>query len=541
MDIRPNVSRQAVIGLAILVVLAVLVRLPGLHWGFIEGEFHPFHPDENRILRSAYRVYQGLRPIDFYPSGYASQVGIASRVLGVKAESKWDLLMVARSLSLIYSVLTVLVVFGLARRCGWKERTALVAAGVYALAGLPITYSWYAVTDSGLTFWIAMTVWLSLCAHQKKCLGLMLAAVTAAGIALSFKLFLPAVLPLIAALLLTRCRWRWWMLALLVPLLVLIAQTATLWSVNLEGLRQLWRMIDSENLRSMSDHRYELNAPMLFIILVPSLGLPAFALACAGMAGSWVRRLRTSLRAQASFWLIVVVPALATFAFASVPAVTFPRHILPVLPLLALAAGWGWEKHVDPVLARWSPVRRYAVLAALAVYQGLYVWSINEPYVRDTRHQMARYVAANVDPESRVYVDWYSTFYKGWGGMFKPTRYPHRAKYALIHEGYYWRYLRSSVNPSRAYPRREQTYNWRVDGPFIHSLFLQEDTPFRELKRFRPQYLTPELQLYHRVFGAYPDFLGDCILFVNVEMDEEPPRPAEQEQGNETREGADRG
>ena len=89
------------------------------------------------------------------------------------------------SLRLALAAATVLIVYHIGMR--WGARHALLAAGLMAVLPLHVRYSHFVLTDTPLTFFVALTFLLSLLAHERATLGSFAAAGVAAGLAAATK------------------------------------------------------------------------------------------------------------------------------------------------------------------------------------------------------------------------------------------------------------------------------------------------------------------------------------------------------------------
>jgi len=478
------------------------VRLPGQGWGLRNGEQNYYHPDEDRLLRNAYEIYSGRRPSDFYPFGYSLQVGAVARVAGVDAEDSSDLLPVGRAVSLFYGVLTVLLVWMLAAELGIRSSSRWIPAACYAMAGLPVIYSHYATADTTLAFFFAATVFAALKAFQKRELRWVFLCSVLCGVAMGTKLPLVLLVPVIAASLRAR---RWWLgLALSIVTVPLTAQATCLFAYDLSRFRKLLHMVRTDNVGVVAVHDYLANPLVLAFELLPCVGLVVAVLLLGGALRALLRLLRGGgeavKRAAPVFWCMVL-PGILWFASVCMMPIPFPRHILPLLPLLVLLSAVGLKA---------GGKRTTVVVLLCVIYQAVYLLPLEAQYVTDTREKMEGWLRENVAEGSRVYRCWYSQM-RNWDDGLLRRGDISRSPYVLMHEAFYRRYIRSPVNPFRSYPREERVYH-----SFGHTARIQRvlrEDGYEELKRFPVRYLTPELILYKSLLGSFPDFAGDTVLY----------------------------
>ena len=145
-----------------------------------------------------------------------------------------------------------------------------------------------------------------------------------------------------------------------------------MFDLNANGLWQLWRAS--------------------WMLIRVSVGWPAFVLILAGLALSlrpWHGRL---------WWLLL--PAISYFVtYAVVVRYTYDRFLLPVLLMLALAAGVA-AAAVEAFArgARWTRL----VTGSILVYSLTYVLAVDVAMTSDSRYRAERWLRANVAPGSRI-------------------------------------------------------------------------------------------------------------------------------------------
>ena len=202
-DIRPSAFT-----LAIIVVVAALLRFAALGSGI------PFNlgVDEPEIMS---RVVQMMRTGDFnphffdYPGLYFYvQLGVAVlRFLVGATTGEWtaldqvdttDFYLWGRAVTAILGTLTVVLVYRVGMR--WGARHAALAAGLMAVMPLHVRESHYVLTDVPVTFFVTLTLLLTLGAHERERATSFAWAGAAAGLAAAtnYPGALVIVVPLIA-------------------------------------------------------------------------------------------------------------------------------------------------------------------------------------------------------------------------------------------------------------------------------------------------------------------------------------------------------
>ena len=158
-------------GLAVgaVLLLALAVRAPGFFWGCSDGvpqtnkrytpdvvyrpstneavfarHFTTFHPDEpNHAAWASDILNRRVKPDAFYPQGLAFQISVPGRLL-----RDWNdgdaLLWIGRALSILYGVMTVLLVFAIVRQVTGNRAAAMPAEMGRTPVSLSVTQTQYA-------------------------------------------------------------------------------------------------------------------------------------------------------------------------------------------------------------------------------------------------------------------------------------------------------------------------------------------------------------------------------------------------------------
>jgi len=364
--------RQSVITLAVILVLGGLLRFVGLGAGI------PFNigVDEPELMG---RVVQMMRTGDFnphffdYPGLYIYvQLGVAClRFLAGATAGRWssldqvnaaDFYLWGRAVTALLGTLTVLLVYRIGMR--WGTRYAALAAGLMAVMPLHVRESHYVLTDVPVTFFVSLTLLLSLRAHEKERAVDFAWAGATAGLAAATKYpgALVLLLPLIAV----------WMTAgakpsrIVASLAVLGASCATFLGAApytvldlpafLNGYAHLAGYYTPKSLPEPAWQTY-------FKHLSRSMQWPAFLLLLTGVVLGAVRAARGPGQVR---WTLTLVFPLLYFYFLSGQTLVFGRYLLPLLPFVCLLAAAGAVSGVS-LLRRFDIPRtaRTVVIAAL--------------------------------------------------------------------------------------------------------------------------------------------------------------------------------
>ena len=178
--------RPSAFTLAVILAVAALLRFVGIGAGI------PFNigVDEPEIMS---RVVQMMRTGDFnphffdYPTLYFYlQLGVAVLRFMVGASlGRWtsldqvdaaDFYLPGRAVTALLGTATVLLVYRIGLR--WGARHAALAAGLMAVMPLHVRESHYVLTDVPVTFFVTLTLLLTLAAHERERAGTLEPAVS---------------------------------------------------------------------------------------------------------------------------------------------------------------------------------------------------------------------------------------------------------------------------------------------------------------------------------------------------------------------------
>ncbi len=497
MQLAPS-RRAAVLGLILL--LGIATRVPGLFWGYgaFGSQILVLHPDEPEYTL-------GRHEETAYPRGLSVNVGLLSRLLaaagvpGVARGERYDLLL-GRIVSLAYGVLTLLVVYRLARAVFRDDRIALLSAFFLSLANLHVTYSHIGIPDSAATFWFwaALATAHTALARESRRAALLSAVCSGAAGAMRYQA--TSLVPLVFWV--ARSRGRIWK-GLLV--LVGVATSFLVFSGLSVNLRGAWTLLT--NVMVWGDLGWrKIFLPVVYLTaLLVGVGLPVFVLAGYGLL-AFAREKRAIWRGWREVLAdhdlpIVLAPAVA-FLQASTVALWAPRHVTVLTPFLAMLGAYGVVRlpvtALGPVSAQ---AVRGALVAAIALYSAVHVASVQAYFVDDPLERAGRWLRANVPAGVTL-----SVFVAE-----VPPEYPTIAEwegnYLVLSARGYGRYRYKHFLPSwltGRFPEPREIYGGtRKDAERLQKVFRGE-LPYRLVKRIRLRFYTPELILSHAYWYSQP-------------------------------------
>ncbi len=245
------------------------------------------------------------------------------------------LYLVGRFLSMTLGLCTVVLVYRLgARGGGWLG--GFLAAAFLSSSAIFFLYSRFFTPDVCAAFLFLLSVLLSVRAGDRGGRGLWGAAAVA-GLATSVKYnaALALVAVAIAAAPYTLRKASRALVAFTVGFIVGTPYAAIAPSEFLEGVSWQWRHAGSTHgllfLETDPGWWHHLTSSLAY-----GLGWPLLAVVLGGA-------MLTGCGAKTRMWWVVGGTAIAYYAVVSSSPLKFARYVLPMLPLLAVLAGWGWS------------------------------------------------------------------------------------------------------------------------------------------------------------------------------------------------------
>ncbi len=369
-----------------VMALATVLRF----WTIGRGLPYSVGTDEPDIMiRVLHMLHEGdFNPHEFfdYPTltFYMQMVVASARFITGAVRGEWmtldqiwpgDFYLWARTFTALLSVGTVYVTYRAARR--WTPLTAIIAALALSVQPQLVREAHFALTDTPLTFFVALTMLLSLCACETGRLRWFILAGVGAGLAAATKYNggTALVMPLAACLRVGELRVR----TLAVVGVIIGAASAFVAGapyslINLPGfLNGFAALIQHYNQeRAPTDPAYIVYLKHIadwFSVITTNGRLyrmtsyPALALCGLGTASLAIDAFKPSRLPES---LIVLVFPFVYFWFISGHSLVFARYAMPVLPAMCIAFGRG----VDVIWGRlpgWLPHIRHRQIAMAAM------------------------------------------------------------------------------------------------------------------------------------------------------------------------------
>lgn len=335
-----------------------------------------FHPDERHIIDVTTRMHPGdMSPHSFAYGGLPFNLlwlaGRAVKPFDPSLVTYDGLFVVGRSLAALFGIGTILMTFIIARMVTGNVGAGLLAAFFFAAAPLPVQLSRFFVVDIILTFFCTA----SLCAYlrilRNNTLSAHILAGAMTGLALATKVSALSLLvpyAVVGVILLIRSRGQ-----RLLPIIghgaafltsgLVVAVAAAPFSLiefstfikhtaeQVHMASGLWRPPYTVQYAHTTPYLYHLEQMFWYTMGVP-LAIAAFA----GVLMLTVRQ----WRAATTPVIVILSYLFAVFFTVAGMQVKFPRYLLPIYPLMFVAAGYALQR--ARVLIPWQRVKQIPIL-----------------------------------------------------------------------------------------------------------------------------------------------------------------------------------
>ena len=501
--------RPTAITLAVILALAAVLRFVALDAGI------PFNlgVDEPEIMDRAVRMMKSgdFDPHFFdYPGLYLYvQTAVASlRFMAGANSGLWTALdqvttanfyLWGRAVTALFGTLTVLLVHRIGMR--WGTRCAALAAGLMAVMPLHVRESHYVLTDVPVTFFVTLTLLLTLRAHERERAYDFAWAGVAAGLAGATKYpgALVLLLPLIAV----------WMTlgtkpSRLVASLVVVGGAAVgFLAAAPYTVLDLPAFLNSYG--HLASYYYsnkslpEPAAVTYYKHLTRSLGWPACLLVVIGLGLGAVRAVRGPGRVR---WTITIVFPILFFYFLSGQVLVYGRYLMPMVPFVCVLAAAGCVSGVS-LLRRFDIPRaiRTGAIAAITIAAVLPPALQSIGFVRNiarvsTVEQAYHWILSNIPKGSTIIIE--TQVLRLEPGLFSATNVPQLVlDYRAPQD--YEAYVKSGAQYIIA---SSQKYGDAMDSshqyPELYKAYMTLFSQSHEIVRFRPDpdHPGPELRIY---------------------------------------------
>jgi hypothetical protein len=513
--------------LAGLLALGLAARLPGVYWGsnFPAG-WQSHHPDELTHWNNTRLL---LNPSSFgswqphpYPKGLAATVAVPAlmlRKLHLRS-SDWPdqrpAVIAGRLVSVMFGTATILVVVLLSNLFFRDRRVGVMAGLIMALGGLHVTQSHFFVSDVAGLFWLLLGLYLlfrELKREPRDGRPYLEWAAFCLGVAFGLKLIVAA-LPTLGLIILLRR-----------PRLLRIAHSAVFFIAGFVII----------NFASYSPHDLyrtfrggvgdpyvydRLTGVLLYIMELPSIvSLPVTVLGLLGAIALARRAFKPENRLRLpAIILIAVLPLLVHAYFVAMTIDHFPRHLVPLIPWLAIAASWSLVRMGDWMKPR--GIHPAVLVVPVVLYLAAFVYDGERVFISDPRNEAASWIQNNEPPGSTLWWRW--TGIEGYDYVDYPIQ--GRPSILVIDMKDANHYLRG-VRLSRSFPRESRNIFDSYGQEWIDSMqaVFRGTAGYREVARFAEGYFMPEYVVTDRLIGNRSrNYVAEIVVFRTDHSEDRP-------------------
>lgn len=392
------------VALAVIVAVGFLLRAPGVDW-LVGAGLNPeftFHPDDQRFLKGARNFAEP------WPDGYV--VGMTAQVYAVLSTAELfgpvNGLRAMRYIVLTYALLTLVLVYFVARRVGIGRLGSTAASGLLCLSPIHVVNSAFGTADMPVVAFFYLS-FLCLCAFvrdQRE--GPFIACMVLVGGCLALKFFLPALVLAAGAILLSPQRKLWARyvssaLYVLSGFFIFSLFNYTIWE-----FAPFVRMLLFDNLVVPGGHGPVWQALRYGGDMVPALGIPSFALFAVGllMMGRAVFKRHEAIRTlltsreptdsagstlQVRCAFVLAMALLSHSALLVSAGIHGARQVLVLIPAACLLGGFA----IESILAQGKlRVASRFVLPVAFFYLAINANATKEMFSTDMRRELAVWV-----------------------------------------------------------------------------------------------------------------------------------------------------
>jgi hypothetical protein len=513
--------------LILILVLAALIRFPGVWWGELHHSTHNFfEPDEHQHLSLAIETIQIFNDklfADFQPNrlntqGFSTQLGFIGAIVLPFVGSDYKLLLIlGRFLSLFYGVLLIWVTYKIGKRIFREERMALLGALFLAISDLNVTYSHYAVPEIFHVFWAYFSIYVILNFWNK----IEEETVTDSNMSrylnlvfISMAMCLAAKYDFIPVLIFGTVMY--WVLRfrpsallrifVITPLLLILYFQIAIYFQN-ETLFNSFQWLLDENKDLIGNDNHLVLNPILY--LIGSIGGTSILLF--GLFGLGII---TKLKSMGKNYLnepftlspikvLTLFVLLEFFVLWNMDA-PFVRRINIFLPYIALIAAFGLYKTFSN-----ARIRRGVMAISIIYTFGLTMVSQSN-FINDTRYEARAFLLDKELEDEKMFYCPYSKM----KGLPKGVEDIEKADLVVLHEAYYGRYWKSFTTPFKIPDCCEEVYHCKSEEECLKiQEILSGKSDFQLIQKFETTDIFPERMLYKKFFGTYESFLGDVLIF----------------------------
>ncbi len=506
--------------LLLTLTCGISLRHIGIHWGDLDFPHRAitFHPDEPKFMLIAQEFLKEdfsfnvrySRPLDYLKTT-GVKIAATARIIHALFDtfSVKNLYLIGRYISLVYGILILFIVYGIAWRLFKNRWKALLALFFLTFSALHAEHSHYATGDVSSLFWTYLSVFVCLLFTDKQKPWHIPLIAFAAGMTLAIKFSFIPFICLIYILFRSKHFFTNFFTAAFIAIGAFYLSNGFYYTTD--DFKIFFNMAFSDNI-SMRDHNKWLNPCVYLFQISCGVGLTTFLF----FIGTLIRKSTLLKGVKQINWdtvFILYFPFSIYFLAISMLDVPFSRHLLPLIPVICIAAADGAGRFGCYLWRQDKLKTLMVVFFIIFTYQFIYNYSIQRYFDRDPRYKAQRWMDNNVEMGTAIAASKYAHLSYGHHVLPNLDNHLHQAEYIVLHESYYYRYMRSELNPLKAPENINEVYRGSQKNMDSIDRLFREEMPFELVKSYKIKTFTPELWLYKKVLGTYPLFLGDMLIY----------------------------
>lgn len=516
---HPN--KRALCLLMLAVLLGLSARVPGVFWGWnFPFGWYGHHVDEYTHLVNAETMINPTLPPRWqphpYPKGLAAHVAVpmvATRILTGAAydplPSPKAIMVWGRVVSVAYGAATIAVLLFIARLLFRDPRIPVVSAFILALGGLHVTQGHFFVSDVPSMFWFMLgqyLLFLELKTNVDRSSLFLTLASLCFGISFGLKLAVFA-LPSLAIVCLVRP-----------PRPFRVMQTSVFFLFGIVAVNfsfftpfDLFKTVA----RGVGDpYQFSwLASSLLYAIELPSIvSFPVLILSSMGTVFLSKRYLAAQPTERfVAISLVVTAPLLINVLFILFKLDHFPRHLVPLIPWMSIAAAWSLVRIGDVVHRRgFQPA--ILVYAPFFLYLAAFVYDGERVFIQEPRNEAARWISRNVPRNEELWWQGHE-----WIEGYNHVGFPEMGRPSVVviemhHANHYLSGMWFKNDFPRDYRRIfDSSSQERVDA--LQSLFMGT-SDYEEKARFGEAYVMPDYLFSDSLIGNRSrNYVAEIVIF----------------------------
>jgi len=187
----------------------------------------------------------------------------------------------------------------------------------------------------------------------------------------------------------------------------------------------------------------------------------------------------------------------------------FPRHMVPLIPWMAMTSAWSLAKLADLLKSR--GLRPAIAVVPVFLYLGFFVYDGERVFFHEPRNEAARWLQKNVTPGTEV--AWTG---HNWIREYRHVDFPEIRPPFLVVEMHTANHYVSGMGWKNSFPgdyRRIFASRSQARINELQSIF-KATSEYREVARFSEGYFMPEYTLADRLIGNRSrNYVAEIVIF----------------------------